>query len=48
MIETTDVYTELTFTKVSIMLSFRGLLMRSCRVWIALLEVCRSDTIVAE
>jgi hypothetical protein len=43
-----EVSTELTFTKLSIMLSLRGLFMRSCSVWIASLEVCRSDTIVAE
>jgi hypothetical protein len=39
---------ELTFTKMSIILSFRGLFIRSCKVFMALLEVCKSDTIVAE
>jgi hypothetical protein len=39
---------ELTFTKMSIILSLRRLFMRSCKVFIALLEVCKSDTIVAE
>jgi len=39
---------ELTFTKLSTIHSFRGLFMRSCKVFIVLLEVCKSDTIVAE
>ena len=39
---------ELTFTKLSTILSLKGLFMRSCKLFIVLLEVCKSDTIVAE